>query len=356
MLRLLITGGAGFIGSSVALAAVRGRADVEVTALDSLYRRGSELALPRLTAGGVRFLHGDVRVAGDLERAGPFDVVIDCAADPSVHAGRTGRAAEVVDTNLTGTVNCLELARRHRASIIFLSTSRVYSIPALRALPLERRQDRWQIADGASGHGWSADGIRREFSIEGFRSLYGATKLSAELLIEEYRAAYSVPAVVNRCGVVAGPWQMGKADQGIVALWAARHLWAETLDYTGFGGEGLQVRDVLHVDDLCDLLLLQIADVARLSGAVLNVGGGPERSVSLAELTELCVRAGGRRIPIGRKLETAAVDVPFYVADNRDVTAQTGWRPRRSIEQTVGDTVEWLRSDADRLTPIMRGV
>lgn len=356
MLRLLVTGGAGFIGSSVALAVARARPDVEVTALDSLHRRGSELALPRLAAGGVRFLHGDVRVPGDLERAGAFDVVIDCAADPSVHAGRTGRAAAVVDTNLVGTVNCLEIARRHGASMIFLSTSRVYGIQALRDLPLERRGERWQIPDGASGPGWSPRGIRRDFSLDGFRSLYGATKLSAELLIEEYRVAYGLPAVVNRCGVVAGPWQMGKADQGVVALWAARHLWGEAIEYTGFGGDGLQVRDVLHVGDLCDLLVLQSDDVTRWSGAVLNVGGGPERSASLNELTELCARAAGRRIAIRRTPDTAPADVPFYVTDNQEVTARTGWAPRRSLELTVGDTVEWLRRHEDLLAPVMRGV
>ena len=145
------------------------------------------------------------------------------------------------------------------AAVIFLSSSRVYPIARLRALPLERRGERLAVPDDASGPGWSADGITTEFPLSGFRSMYGATKLASELLLEDIARCTACRTVINRCGVIAGPWQMGKVDQGFLVLWAARHLYGGPLSYTGFGGDGLQVRDVLHVDDLCDLVRLQMA-------------------------------------------------------------------------------------------------
>ena len=353
MRRILVTGGAGFIGSSVALALARAVTGVQVCAFDNLQRRGSELAPDRLRAGGVPFFHGDVRVPSDLAAAGPCDLLIDCAADPSVKAGEQGDAAAAVATNLVGTANCLEVARQHGAAFLFFSTSRVYAIEALRRLPLAREGDRLDIPSGCSGTGWSRAGISDEFSTRGVRSLYGATKLAAELLVEEYGAAYQLHTVTNRCGVVSGPWQMGKADQGVVALWAARHLWGDSLRYIGFDGHGLQVRDVLHIDDLCELIVLQVGAMARLSGQLFCVGGGAEHAVSLAELTALCAEATGRRIPVRSEAATARTDVPWYVTDNQKVIAATGWRPARAVRTTVTDVVAWLRNHAQTLQPIL---
>src|SRR5262245_28958455 len=300
--RLLITGGSGFVGSSLALAFKREHADWAVVAFDNLKRRGSELSLERLRAGGVEFVHGDVRSAEDLDAAGPANLLIECAAESSVHAGYSGSAQSIIATNLGGTVNCLEHLRRHGGDLLFLSTSRVYPIAGLRDLPLERRGDRLDLKAGTSGLGWSADGIAETFPLTGPRSLYGATKLASELLIDEYRAMYGLRAVVNRCGVIAGPWQMGKVDQGFVVLWMARHLYGGDLAYTGFGGDGLQVRDVLHVDDLYDLLAEQHRHLDRPAAATCtyNVGGGASSSVSLLELTGWSERLTGKRLSIGR--------------------------------------------------------
>jgi CDP-paratose 2-epimerase len=183
-MRILITGGAGFVGSNLALALKRQR-DVDVIAFDNLRRRGSELAVARLRDAGVEFIHGDVRCIDDLNDAGSFDLLLECSAEPSVHAGYNGSPAYVVQTNLIGTVNCLEVARRCTADVLFLSTSRVYPIAGLRGLPLERRGMRLDIPVHAHGTGWSARGIGAEFPLSGARSMYGATKLASELLIEE---------------------------------------------------------------------------------------------------------------------------------------------------------------------------
>lgn len=350
---VLVTGGAGFVGSNLALAFRRDLEGARVIAFDNLRRRGSELILPRLKAGGVEFHHGDVRQAADLAEVGPFDLLLECSAEPSVHAGYGGSPAYVVDTNLNGTINCLEAARRCGGAMVFLSTSRVYPIAGLRALPLAPAGTRLDFPPGAAGPGWSAAGVAADFPLTGARSIYGATKLASELLIEEYRAMYDLPCVVNRCGILTGPWQMGKVDQGVVVLWAARHLFGGKLGYSGFGGEGLQVRDMLHVDDLYDLLRRQTADLTTCGRQVWNVGGGAGNAVSLRELTDLCVERAGAPIDIGSDPETRAADIPWYVADNAVATAALGWRPERTVPMILDEIFAWLRANRPQLEPIL---
>ena len=352
-MRILVTGGAGFVGSSLALLLKRDRNDLEIRVVDNLRRRGSELAIERLRANGIEFIHGDIRSADDLAEAGAFDLLLECSAEPSVQAGYGGSPAYVLHTNLTGTINCLEAARRHKADVIFLSTSRVYPIDRLRSLPLVRTGNRLDIPRAESGVGWSARGISTDFALGGHRTMYGATKLASELIVEEYRAMYGMRAIVNRCGVISGPWQMGKVDQGFLVLWAARHLYGGRLTYSGFGGEGLQVRDVLHIEDLYDLLRVQIADMSRHSTAVHNVGGGAERSVSLAELTVACRQRAGRAIEIAPVPETNAADVPYYVTDNTAISAATGWSPRRSLDVVLDDVFAWLEAHRSTLAPVL---
>jgi CDP-paratose 2-epimerase len=353
-MRILITGGAGFVGSNLALAFKRDLTDAQVTAFDNLKRRGSELAIRRLAEGGVEFRHGDVRNREDLADSGKVDLLLECSAEPSVQAGLAGGEQYLINTNLAGTVNCLDHARRHGAAMIFLSTSRVYPIAALRALPLQVRDSRYVLAPAARGPGWSAAGIAEDFPLEGSRSLYGATKVCAELIITEYVACYGVPVVVNRCGVLAGPWQMGKVDQGFVTLWAARHLFGENLSYHGFGGTGLQVRDVLHVEDLYRLLQIQLKEIGQHSGQVYNVGGGPERSISLAELTVECATRAARKLAVGSQPPTNPMDIPYYVSDNTKVTAATGWAARISIPQLLDDVFAWLRAHRAAVEHVLR--
>ncbi len=352
-MRILITGGAGFVGSNLAIFFKLDHPDFEVIAFDNLKRRGSELTLPRLRQHGITFQHGDIRELYDLEAAGEFDLWIDCAAEPSVHAGYGEDPRYLIHTNLTGTLNGLEMARRYQADVVFLSTSRVYSIPALRDLPLERKGERLVIPCGIEGQGWSERGIQETFSVQAPRSLYGATKLSSEMFIEEYGETYGIRAVINRCGVLTGPWQMGKVDQGVVVLWAARHLYGGKLSYSGFGGEGLQVRDMLHVSDLYRLVSSQVKNMDRYAGKTFNVGGGTEVSVSLRELTELCGRRANKDLGITGLAETRPADIPFYVTDNRNIMEFSGWKPIRRVPDILDEIFEWLEEFKDQLKPLL---
>lgn len=348
-MRLLITGGAGFVGSTLAMGlAADGH---EIVVMDNLKRRGSELQLPALAAAGVAFHHGDVRCPEDLAEIKKCDLLLECSAEPSVHAGYGSSPAYLLNSNLGGLINCLEYARQRQAGIILLSTSRVYPIAALRSLPLQKVGDRLDLENHYTATGCSFAGISRDFPLTGGRSLYGATKLAGELLLEEYRSMYGVPCIINRCGVIAGPGQMGKVEQGFVALWLARHLWGGPLAYTGFKGEGAQVRDILHVADLLDLIHDQIRTVDNFTGRPWNVGGGRNNSVSLRELTALCQKITGKTIAIASAAETNPADIPWYITDNSALNTHSGWTPTRNLERILNDMHEWLLQDAARLRP-----
>ncbi len=349
MAEVLITGGAGFVGSNLAVALASRHPDWGVTALDNLYRRGSELNLERLDAAGVRFAQGDVRSPDDLAAVPEPDVLIECSAEPSVMSGVDGDSSYLVHTNLTGAYNCLELARRCGAYFVFLSTSRVYPLRALNGAALEETATRFELAAEQETPGISPAGIAEDVPLAGARTLYGTTKLAAELLIEEYREAFGLRAVVDRCGVIAGPWQMGRVDQGVFTHWMLSHHFGLPLSYIGFGGSGKQVRDLLHVADLVDLVERQVVAPEAWDGAVVNVGGGRECSLSLAETTELCREITGRTVEIGSVAETRPGDVPVYISDCAALLERTDWRPQHGAEEILKDIGEWIRADEERL-------
>jgi CDP-paratose 2-epimerase len=346
---ILITGGAGFVGSNLAISLAQRHPDWEIVALDNLHRRGSELNPPRLERGGVRFVEGDVREPEDLAGLGTVSALVECSAEPSALSGVDGDTSFVFETNLTGAYNCLELARRDGAFLLFLSTSRVYPVGALNDLAYEEGATRFELSATQATVGASAAGISEDFPLAGARTLYGTTKLAAEMLIEEYREMFGLRAVVDRCGVIAGPWQMGKVDQGVFAHWLLSHRFGLPLSYIGYGGEGKQVRDLLHVKDLADLIDDQLADPERWDGEVLNVGGGRENSLSLREATVLCRELTGNEVPISAEPEVRRGDVPIYISDCARLFERTAWRPRRSPRQTLGDLNLWIDGHAAEL-------
>ena len=275
------------------------------------------------------------------------DAIVECSAEPSALSGVDGDTAYLVHTNLTGAYNCLELARRDGAQFVFLSTSRVYPHGPLNSIALEEAPTRFEIASGQELPGISPAGVSEEFPLEGARTLYGATKLAAELLVTEYAESLGVPAVVNRCGVIAGPWQMGKVDQGVFSHWLLSHYFERPLSYIGYGGTGRQVRDLLHVDDLIGLLDEQLGDPDRWSGVTANVGGGREISLSLAETTEICRELTGNEVPIEPDPEPRQGDVPVYLSDCGRLFERTSWRPRHGGERILRDIFDWVAANGD---------
>jgi CDP-paratose 2-epimerase len=342
--RVLVTGGAGFVGSSVALALKKNNPSAQVIAFDSLHRRGSELNLGRLREGGVGFTHGDIRSLADLTTlAEPPDLIVECSAEPSAQAGYGGSPEYLIDTNLIGCYHCLELARRVKADFVFISTSRVYPYRGLNALAFTEGETRFQLSAEQTVTGASALGVTEDFPLDGARSLYGMTKLAGELMVAEYADAYGIRCLIDRCGVLTGPWQMAKSDQGVLALWVAAHYFGRDLSYIGFDGSGRQVRDFLHIDDFCELLLEQIGNLETYQGRLFNVGGGLEFSLSLVETTRLCEEITGTRLSIAPVAQTRPADVRIYLTDHGRLSAVNGWRPRRDARATLTDIFNWIR-------------
>lgn len=339
--RILVTGGAGFIGSSIAIALAERHPNHEILACDNLYRRGSELNLPRLRAAGVGFHHADVRQPGELAAIGPVGAIIECSAEPSVH----GSSDVIVPVNLLGAYNCFEHASRHGAQVVFLSTSRVYPVAPQEQLSFTETDTRFELAAEQPFQGAGPDGISELFGLTGARTMYGASKLAAELLLGEYE----LPWVINRCGVIAGPWQMGRVDQGVFTHWVLSAIGGRPLRYFGYGGSGKQVRDLLHVDDLVDLVDLQIRAPKHWAGQTFNVGGGREISLSLLETTELCRELTGAELDVAAAGADRRGDVRIYLSDCRALYAHTDWRPRRSARDVLTDIHRWASEHAGLL-------
>jgi len=343
---ILITGGAGFVGSNLAIAFKKKYPAYTVIALDNLKRRGSELNLERLKEHEVEFIHGDIRNKEDLSFGGKdISLIIEASAEPSVLAGYNSSAAYVINTNLLGTINCLELAKEKKAAFIYLSTSRVYPFKKLGQINFIEEETRFSIADDQDIWGVTCDGISEEFPLDGPRSLYGATKLASELIIQEYVEMFGLRAIINRCGVIAGPWQMGRVDQGVFTFWMLNHYFRRDLNYIGFGGKGKQVRDLIHIEDLFNLIDLEINNMSTCKGKTYNVGGGRECSLSLLETTRLCSEITGNSIDIGKIQQNRQVDVRIYISDNAKVEQNLGWRVRKTPRDILSDIYNWIRDN-----------
>jgi len=334
-MRLLITGVCGFVGSAIAEALLERRAGLEICGIDNLQRPGSEFNRMRLARLGIRVVHGDIRSASDCEVLPPAAWVIDAAANASVLAGVAGNVTsrQLFEHNLASLGNVLEYAKRHRAGLVLLSSSRVYSIAALASLPLHVSGDAFALdASAALPAGVSEHGIGAAFSTAPPISLYGSTKLAGEILALEYGAAFDFPVWIDRCGVLAGAGQFGTPDQGIFSYWVNAHLRRRRLRYIGFGGSGHQVRDAFHPRDLAALVDAQVSS-GRAGGRRLYVaGGGPANALSLAQLNAWCDARFGAHAP-EPDTRDRPYDIPWMVMDSRDAAADFAWAPRIGMRE-----------------------
>jgi CDP-paratose 2-epimerase len=348
--KVFITGICGFVGSAIATRVRQAIPDAEIFGIDNLSRLGSEKNR-RLAAGKIRVIHGDIRIASDLEGLSAADWVIDAAALPGVLAGVDNRSSsrQLVEHNLFGTVNILEYCRRSDAGFILLSTSRVYAIRPLSELPLKIDGKRFvpqfskiEIA------GISSAGVREEFSTAAPVSLYGATKLASEALALEYGETFGIPVWVNRCGVLAGAGQFGHAEQGIFSFWL--HAWRarRSLRYIGFGGRGLQVRDAFHPEDLAELVLKQLHNSESKPYRICNVAGGIDQSMSLLELSEWCTERFGSHQVVS-DTEERPFDIPWMVLDSTRARSIWDWQPRRSLWSILAEIADHAEKNPDWL-------
>jgi len=329
-MRILISGICGFVGSTLAktlLAADRGH---EILGFDNFIRPGSESNRAELKALGVKLFHADLRAASDLETLPAVDWVIDAAANPSVLAGVDGKTSsrQLVEHNLGGTVNLLEYCKTHKAGFILLSTSRVYSIAPLASLKVTAVNDAFvPSVDSALPAGLSTAGLDESFATTAPISLYGSTKLASEALALEYGETFGFPVFVNRCGVLAGAGQFGRADQGIFAYWINSWRQKRALKYLGFGGHGHQVRDCLHPRDLVPLLEKQLAaPKITATDRLANVSGGVESAMSLKQLSDWCAQRFGQHQVVADGA-VRPFDIAWIVLDSAKARRIWEWQP-----------------------------
>lgn len=345
-MRILISGICGFVGSTLARTLAASSPAATILGLDNFIRPGSESNREELKNLGIKLFHGDVRTASDLETLPPCDWVIDAAANPSVLAGVDGKTSsrQLVEHNLWGTVNLLEYCKLHKAGFILLSTSRVYSIAPLAALPVVVASDAFKPT-APFPQGLSESGLTESFSTVPPLSLYGTTKLASEAIALEYGETFGIPVFINRCGVLAGAGQFGRPDQGIFAYWINSYLRKKPLKYIGFGGKGHQVRDCLHPRDLVPLLQKQFAaPKLNASERIINVSGGIASAISLRLLSGWCTQHFGLHA-VTEDPAPRAFDIPWIVLDSTKAATLWGWRATTTTEAILEEIAEHAQSN-----------
>jgi CDP-paratose 2-epimerase len=338
-MKIFITGICGFVGSTLAKALLESPEKPHVFGVDNFIRPGSELNRRELAKLGAKIFHADVRSATDFETLPAADFVIDAAANPSVLAGVDGKTSsrQLLEHNLWGTVNILEYCKAHRAGLILLSTSRVYSVPPLAALPVEVFQKAFRPKQTEKlPEGISIAGVSEKFSTTPPISLYGSSKLASEAIALEYGETFNFPVWVNRCGVLAGAGQFGKADQGIFSFWINSHLRKRPLKYIGFGGGGHQVRDCLHPRALVPVLLAQMKSDGKNKPRVANFSGGTQNSMSLAQLTDWCDARFGKHA-VATDANPRPFDIPWMILDSTLAEKNWNWSPQISLKKVLDE-------------------
>jgi CDP-paratose 2-epimerase len=342
----LITGGAGFVATNVAdrLAS----AGIRVRLFDNLSRAGVERNvewLVRRHGSMVELQLGDVRDAGAVQGAvAGTSQVFHFAAQVAVTTSLIDPVTDF-EINARGTLNVLEAIRAlaDRPSLLFTSTNKVYGhLDDLRLRAVGQRYEP-QHRDTA------AHGISERRPLD-FHSPYGCSKGAAEQYVLDYARTFGLPAAVFRMSCIYGPHQFGTEDQGWVAHFAIRAMQRRPLTIYG---DGLQVRDVLFVEDLVDAMIAAHTNIDLLGGQAFNIGGGGDNTVSLLELIDVIGSVLGSR-PGYAVQPWRTADQRYYVSDTRKFQALTGWSPRFSVGAGVARLMSWLdesAAHAPRLTP-----
>ena len=328
-MKILITGGCGFVGTNLAIFLNK---KYKVDCLDNLSRKGSKYNLEILKKNRIRNFNIDIENFYQLKKLPKYDIVIDCCAEASVEVSKKD-IDRVVNTNLIGTYNILKKIKKDKSKIIFLSSSRIYPIKNFNENIKSKNIKKKLIIKKL---------VNENDNKNGPKSLYGFTKLASEMLIEEFSYAFNIKFLINRCGVISGPLQFGKQDQGFISLWIWRHLNKKKLNYIGFGGNGHQVRDVLHIEDLLSLIDLQIKNFGKINNKIFTVGGSKKSYTSLKNLTNICSKLTGNKIKMGKIISTSNYDIPYYISDNSYVSKTYKWKPLKTIYNVVYDTYIWI--------------
>jgi CDP-paratose 2-epimerase len=339
---ILITGGAGFVGSNLAHRLLSNGHRVRL--LDNLSRAGVERNLRWLIE-----THGDL-VDIEVPDVRNLAVVKQAVKDASQvfhFAAQVAVTSSLVDPiedfeiNARGTLNLLEAVRAaaNPPPLVFTSTNKVYG--NLADLEFDKQHTRYAPVDETI----RARGINEDRPLD-FHSPYGCSKGAADQYVIDYARTYRIPALVFRMSCIYGPHQYGNEDQGWVAHFVIRSMLAKPITIYG---DGMQVRDILFIDDLVDAFLLAQQHMKRLAGNAFNIGGGPANSISLLDLLDLLAELHGGDVSV-RFEDWRAADQRYYVADTSKFSGLTGWQPRVPVHEGVRRLYEWLRTGDDQFS------
>jgi CDP-paratose 2-epimerase len=336
---VLITGGAGFIGTNVANRLLDQGRDVLV--FDNLSRPGVERNLSWLLdrhGHSVRFIEGDVRNQAAVNAAvAECGQIFHFAAQVAV---TTSLEEPITDfeTNARGTLHVLEAIRKagRRIPLLLTSTNKVYG--DLHDVELHRGRLRYEPAPGSP----AANGISELRPVD-FHSPYGCSKGAADQYVLDYARTFGIPATVFRMSCIYGPHQFGTEDQGWVAHFLLQAMRGESVT---FYGDGRQVRDILFVEDLVNAMLLAHETISATSGHAFNIGGGTANTVSLLELASVIGDLQGAPMDI-RFADWRTADQRYYVSDIRGFGAITGWKPAVGVREGVARLHKWLLEHRD---------
>ncbi len=339
---VVITGGAGFIGVNAAEGFIRD--GWQVILFDNLSRKGTDLNLRYLRQkypDNCEFIHGDVRYdsLALLHAVSLADLVLHLAAQVAVTTSIV-RPIEDFQINAHGTFNMLEVVREsgNKPMVIYSSTNKVYG--GMPDVVCMKGATRWTFRD-------FPDGIPESQPLD-FHSPYGCSKGAADQYVHDYGRIYGIPTVVFRQSCIYGQRQFGVEDQGWVAWFSIAAMLERPITVYG---DGLQIRDLLHVDDLVNAYKAAANNPARSAGQIFNMGGGPTRTLSLVELLAFLEKRFNKKIPVSRS-EPRAGDQPVFVADIRKAERELGWRPQIDPLPGIGLLIDWIeanRADVERV-------
>ena len=329
-MKILVTGGCGFVGANICLHLKK--INHNIFSLDNLSRKGSSFNLKVLKKNNIKNFNIDISNYNKIKKLTKFDLIIDCCAEAAVEVSKN-EIDRVINTNFIGTLNVLKKIKKDKSKIIFISSSRVNSIEEINNIVKKKfLKNKLKITKK----------IDENFSTLKPKSIYGLTKFASEMLIEEFSYAFKIKYIINRCGVIAGPLQFGKVDQGFVSLWIWNHIIKKKLKYIGYGGNGHQIRDILHIYDLCDLIELQIKNFNKNNNTLFTVGGSKNSYTSLIELTKKCEKITKNKIKFSKQSKSSIYDIPYFITDNSKIQRTYNWKPKRNMKQIIKDTYNWL--------------
>ena len=336
-MNIIITGGCGFVGSSLCLFLKKNFKNLNILSIDNLSKNYSKFNEKILKKRGISNKNINIGKFNSLKKIKfKADFIIDCSAEPAVEVSRR-KIVGVLESNFLSTVNVLEKAKEDKSKVIFISSSRVYPIETSYIKFKKYRRFKKHLA------------YSENLNFSGQKTIYGFTKYSSERLIEEYEYSEKIKYIINRCGLITGPGQYGKVEQGLVSLWMWRHINKIDLSYKGYDGKGVQVRDILFIEDFCKLIFLQIKKFNIFENNLFCIGGGHKNTTDLRNLTKICERISKNKVKISQNLQTSIYDIPYYVSSLKKIKKFCNWEPKIKLDDGLKDIYNWMLKDKNKI-------